>query len=498
MNFQFGRISLIPETRVHREPVFDVVMIGHTDKDIDVKYLFTNSSMLNGIRDAGYQTSLDKISGEATKPDNALALSQAIYNLPIPIRSLEEFQLLFSIEKNQDKKVRYNSRLGGDYAWLPIAVADFFQADVMQIPRRLWVIVVNEVLGVDAFVALDVKKTFDLEDDTALARALALPDAGLLLMPDFERLHISQSIRHIPALRIANPLPAFLPCGTNTDDGVLETNTIAKLKPEETDNFLLHLKKILKLIASYRADITLLMTFPYDKKMDGELPRLSQKSEQELLSWRQDSDRSLLRHVQLIYPYMQDTQGKLSSPCGILAGKILSSATVNGSWRSIAGIDLHTFKRPFPNLSIKEIHHLRENIGLAVMAQHNGRVQLDDEKLSVAYVDAMPSTNSGELARFMGWLMRSLEKLGLDLIFEAEALVLKSDIILQNFFGRLYQMGALRGKNAETAFSVKSYLDGQGKVIVDIEIAPALAIDQLILDFRLENGAIQNLEVRRD
>lgn len=496
MNFQFGRISLIPETRVHREPVFDLVMIGHTDQDVNLEYLFANQSMLNEIRGAGYQTTLDKITRDMVFLDKK-SLAKTIYNLPIPIRSLEEFKSLFSVKKSQDKNIRYTSRLGGDYAWLPFAVADFFQAEVMKIPRRLWIIVVDEALEVEAFIAPDIKKSFDTNEDNALWRALELPNVGLLLMPDFERLHIAQSLTHIPALRVVNPLPTFLPCGTNTEDGVLEKSTIAKLKPEVTDNFFIHLKKILKIIAAYRADMTLLMAFPYDKKMAGELPTLSEKAEQDLSVWRLETDRFLLRHVQLIYPYMQDTQENLSSPCAILAGKILSSATLKGSWRSIAGLDLQTFKRPFPNLAIKDIHHLRENIGLAVMSQQNGRVQLDDERLSVAYVENVPSTNSGELARFMGWLMRSLEKLGLDLIFEAEALALKSDIILQNFFGRLYQMGALRGKNAEAAFSVKSYLDGEGKVIVDIEIAPAMAIDRLILDFRLENGAIHNLEVRR-
>ena len=64
------------------------------------------------------------------------------------------------------------------------------------------------------------------------------------------------------------------------------------------------------------------------------------------------------------------------------------------------------------------------------------------------------------------------------------------------FFGRLYEAGALRGKKIEDAFSVKSRLQGESGVIVDIEIAPALPIDQLILNFRLENGSLKTGEIK--
>ena len=61
MNFQFGRISLQPETRLHRQPVFDVVMIGHTDKQAKLASLFANASMLKDMRDAGYSSQLNQL-----------------------------------------------------------------------------------------------------------------------------------------------------------------------------------------------------------------------------------------------------------------------------------------------------------------------------------------------------------------------------------------------------------------------------------------------------
>ncbi len=490
MKMQFGRIKLMPETRVHREPVFDVVFIGHTDKDADLAELFANTSMLRDMYIAGYGVILDELKKNLTEKTKQ---QDALYNLPVPIRSFDEFEQLFSRPKEIPQD-RYKSKLGGDYTWLSLAIADFFQTDAMQTPRRLWVIAVDEDQGVDAFLTSDIAPA--IEENHALLRALALPDAGLICLPDFERLHISQSLKHIPLLRVANPLPAFLPCGTSGDDGTAERSSVIKEKPDQSVHFIAHLKRILMLIAKYRRDINLLVAFPYDQKMDGELPRTSVKGEDQLKQWRQQSDRQLLRHVQLIYPYLQDSKNKLSSPCGILAGKMLSSSTNNGSWRSIAGIDLPSLKRPFPNLSIKRVNSLRDDLGLAVINQQTNHMQLDDERLSVAYFDDQTATNSGELARFMGWLIRSLEKLGLNLVFESQSDVLKSEILLRNFFGRLYEAGALRGKKIEDAFSVKSRLQGESGVIVDIEIAPALPIDQLILNFRLENGSIKTGEIK--
>ena len=93
MNFQFGRISLQPETRLHRQPVFDVVMIGHTDKQAKLAALFANSSMLNDMRDAGYSSQLNQL--EKIKSEK---IADPLYQLPIPLRSYHEFEQLFSIE----------------------------------------------------------------------------------------------------------------------------------------------------------------------------------------------------------------------------------------------------------------------------------------------------------------------------------------------------------------------------------------------------------------
>lgn len=489
MNFQFGRISLQPETRLHRQPVFDLVMIGHTDKQAKLAALFANSSMLNDMRDAGYSSQLDQL--QKVKSEK---VADPLYQLPIPLRSYDEFKQLFSIENSENKTSRYSSRLAGNDTWLPIAVSDFFNAEVMRIPRRLWIIPVDEALEVRGFLPVDSKSP-DIEVENALLRALALPNIAIIAMPDFERLHIAQALKHIPKLRVANPTPTFLPCGTNTDDGVLERSIRIQEKTDNSEKFIQHLVSLLKPIARYRPDCKLLMQFPFDKKMEGELPQLSRVAENQLKIWMQDADARLLRHLQLVYPFVQDTKGKLGSATPLLAGKMLNISTEKGSWRSIAGVNLPGNKKPFPLLSIKQISRLRDDLGLGVLRQEMNQLQLDDERLVVPYIENESATNSGELSRFMGWLMRSLEQLGLNLVFESKDRVLKSELLLREFFSRLYAMGALNGKKLEDAFSIKSYMDGEA-CIIEIALAPAIAIDRLILDFRLGQGGMEKLEVQ--
>jgi hypothetical protein len=508
MNYQLDRITLAAQTHVHREPVFDVVMIGHTEKMASLTQLFANVSMINDMHNAGYSELLNKLSIKKTSDEKKTSddkknsgdvklAADFLFNVPIPIRSEEEFTQLFSVASVENTAYRYSSRLGGDYAWLPLAVADFFKADVLKIPRRLWIIPVNEQEGLAAFVTPDLANFPSIDENNAFLRALSLPNVALIAMPDFERLHIPAALKPIPMLRMINPIPAFLPCGSNANDGVKERSIKNKnYIAEGVSSFAHNLKSMLSVIAKYRQDISLLVSFPFDETMDGELPRTSILIEEKLREWRNSSDKSLLRRAQFLYPYLQDTQGNLSSPAGVIAGKILATTTAKGSWRSAAGSILATNKRPFPILSPAATSRLRNNLGLGVIHYNQGYLELDDERLAVPYFENEMASNSGELARFMGWLLRALEKLGLELVFEGVDVALKCEILLRHFFNRLYAMGALRGKSAENAFSVNAQVESDSRVVVDIAIAPAFAIDTIVLDFRFENGSLHNMEIK--
>ncbi|HCS63860.1 MAG TPA: hypothetical protein DIW64_07090 [Cellvibrio sp.] len=129
--------------------------------------------------------------------------------------------------------------------------------------------------------------------------------------------------------------------------------------------------------------------------------------------------------------------------------------------------------------------------GLAVLREENAVLQLDDERLPVPYVASQPSTNSGELARFMGGLQRALENLGLNLLFENQHVVDQSEIVLRDFFTRLHAQGALRGRRPEDAFSIRRQGNDSGLVVIEIELAPAIAIDRIQVDLRSHNNDLQ-------
>lgn len=513
MNFHFGRVSLLPETRLHRAPLFDVAMIGHLERDASLDYLFSNSAMLDDMRMAGYSDLLGLLRAEYEKTEKPLR-AHPLQGLPIPLRSLEEFQQLFSLPANAPDGEKFVSRLGGNYPWLPIAIDDFFQAEVMQLPRRLWIVVVPQAQGSSAFLTPDsaVPPASNAQPDSvlrssaraeqiaellqrqpALLRALDLPNLGLLCLPDFERVHIPPSLTHIPRLRVANPVPAFLPCGTNSNDGITEVSTIQTEQRDESIYFVTHLQRLLRVIAAYRRDVNLLLAFPFDISRNAELPQYSQLAVAQLDQWKQGADAHLLRHVQLVFPYLQDARGNLSSPCALLAGKTLASASTRGEWRSIAGIALPTPKRTFPPVSLKLTAQLRDHPGpgLAVLREENAALQLDDERLPVPYVESQPSTNSGELARFMGGLQRALENLGLNLLFENQHVVDQSEIVLRDFFTRLHAQGALRGRRPEDAFSIRRQSNDSGLVVIEIELAPAIAIDRIQVDLRSHINDLQ-------
>lgn len=515
MNFHFGRVSLLPETRLHRAPLFDVAMIGHLDRDADLGYLFNNPAMLADIRAAGYSEVLDLLRAEHEQAENKLHV-HSLQGLPIPLRSMEEFQQLFALPHLLPVRETFISRLGGNYPWLPIAIADFFQAEVMQLPRRLWIIVVAQEQGPAAFMTPDTavapasnaqpdlslkskprveQIAILLQRQPALLRALDLPNLGLLCLPDFERVHIPPSLTHIPRLRVANPVPAFLPCSSNTNDGIAETSPIDPIQTDESVYFMVHLQSLLRVIAAYRRDVNLLLAFPFDVNRNAEVPRYSDLAVEQLQQWKQGPDAHLLRHVQLVFPYLQDVRGNLSSPCALLAGQTLVTSARRGEWRSIAGIALPTVKRIFPATSLKLCAQLRDQTGLAVLREENATVQLDDERLPVPYVASQPSTNSGELARFMGGLQRALENIGLNLVFENQLAVDQSEIILRDFFTRLHAQGALRGRRPEDAFSLNRQSDGEGQVVIEIELAPAITIDRIQVDLRGHHHDLQ-LEVR--
>jgi hypothetical protein len=95
---------------------------------------------------------------------------------------------------------------------------------------------------------------------------------------------------------------------------------------------------------------------------------------------------------------------------------------------------------------------------------------------------------SGEVARFMGWLLRRLRALGEVLVFDLEPRDPRPRLLLEDLLRRLHGAGALRGNQPEEAFSIREGQRGPGILAYDIELAPAFPVDKLRLTFANREG----------
>ncbi len=463
-------------------------MLGHAPGGVNVEYLFSSPQMVAEIEGLGYAAALQALR------DSPLPW-QPLYGVPLPIRSVTQFQQLFPATQQLTHQ-RYASRLAGESVWLPTAVEDFFMhsnGDAV-VEKLLWVLCVDEAEQQHAFLPAANDDFLDLANSSAFARALAIPRAGVLMMPDLERLQIPASLDEVPRLRIANPAPSFLPCGKKNADPHREWRD-----SDETEHSPLPLgfgellPSMLRAIDKWRPDIQLLLALPFDLEQRAERPQPSAQALDEIAAMKNSTLAPLLHHLQLTYPYLRSARKRLISASALLAGAMVTTTATQGSWRSVAGKPLAGEYQPFPLLPGYEAARLRDEVGVGTLVSHRSRLELSDERLpGGVFGEDAEYARSGEVARFIGWLRRELEGLGLQLLFEVDPADPRPAMILNSFFARLYQRGALRGRLPEEAFVIRQRSDGESTLLFEIEIAPAFPIDRIRLLFTQER-----LEVSR-
>jgi hypothetical protein len=209
-----------------------------------------------------------------------------------------------------------------------------------------------------------------------------------------------------------------------------------------------------------------------------------------------------LKRIQLLFPYLRGPRSRLASPVGLVAGRQAGVARRDGVWRSIAGQALVTDASPYPPVGSREAERLRETPGIGVLSRRRGRVELDDERLVVPalhpddYLDARDPSRfdgyrSGEVSRFIGFLMRRLRALGDLLVFDVDPRDPRPRLLLEDLFRALHAAGALRGALPEEAYRIRPGLAGEGVLAYDIELAPAFPVDRLRLTFANREGEWQ-------
>ncbi len=504
------RIELDARPTPAQAPVLEAVFIGHCPPD----HLAVNWQRLGGALDEigrlGFRVQADTlrawIDGTAAPGANERdELLAGLFGLPVPLYSLGQFQDIFP--GVFDSAAAYVSRLAGDKAWLPLAVQDFFEQSeaLPDGAKKLWVIRVPECAGRAAFLPTPPpdpqSDPLDMENLGAFERALLIPRAGILALPDLERLQVPADLPDIPRVRLDNPAPVFLPCGTLLDDTHRERRHSDEM-PDPEGVFAPRglVPRIARALDRLRPDMQCLLALPFDAGHAGESPRpaadfLDHLDEIVDPLGPNGELAAKLRHIQFLYPYLRGPDRILGSPSGLIAGMQAEVSQLRGPWRSAAGKPLPGRSLPYPAVTRQLATALRDGPGVGVLVNREGRGELDDERLAAASLPAsalavLPQSlrraehlRSGEIMRFLGWLRRELQALGERLVFSVDARDPRPGMLLDDFFERLHRLGALRGKLPEQAYRLAQRMDGESTLIFDIEIAPAYPIDRIRLTF---------------
>lgn len=489
-----SRIALTPRPLQPRNAALEVAMLGHCPGRVRVPRLLAFSVALAEMRSVGFGAAIDQLL--AGTGDASL---NALYHLPIPLRSSAEFHDIFPDASAIDSE--YVSVLAGRRAWLAQSVDDFFANG----GEKLWVMSIPQAHGQAGFLPAENTALHDVRTLQGIASVAVIPSIGSIALPDLERLQIPAQLPDIPRVRLDNPDPQFLPCGTNTDDDHRErrysSELITMADPQPLNQIL---RGILQFIGKHRPDIQCLFTLPLSYSGELDSPALDPQSLHWITQIRDADSGHLLRHMQFLFPYLRGPRFALQSPVGLISGKQSAMAQQHGPWRSIAAQPLISEARPYPRLSIAQTVQLRNNPGLSVLANGHHHVQLDDERIVVPALHPQDYANADDLSRYdgyrsaeimrlLGYLRRQLNALGDQLIFNLDYRDPRPRLLLERFFRHLQHRGALRGATAEEAFRIEEINTQEGAMIFEILIAPAFPIDRIQLTFTNQHGEWQTL-----
>ena len=488
-----ARIRLNPRPPSRRLAALEVAMLGHCSGQVRISRLLVHQETLNDMRRVGYSELVDTfLSGVDNESEWG-----ALYHVPIPLQSSAEFHDIFPDAR--ELATQYTSVLAGDQAWLPQAVDDFFANG----GEKLWVVRIPESERQTGFLPSSNTVLHDVHTLRGLATVLILPEVGLVAFPDLERLQIPSQLPDVPRLRLDNPDPQFLPCTTNYDDTHRERRHAEEL-PEDVPPWTIQqiLQMLQNKLRHARPDIQCLFTLPLTYSSEVGSPSIDPIALQEIESMKMGNNGPGLRQIQLLFPYLRSQRHRLVSPVGLVAGLQAGVARQLGVWRSVAGRPMLTDSKPYPQITTHQAVHLRESPGVGVIQYRNAIVSLDDERLAVPalhrvdWADAIDRSRfdgyrSGEVARFLGYLIRQLQALGESLVFDIDFRDPRPRLLLEQFFQNLYSLGALRGSNSEDAYEIRVSHPAEGAMIYEIEVAPAFPIDKVQLTFANRKGLWQ-------
>jgi len=450
-----------------------------------------------------------------------------LLDLPVPIDSWERFDQLF----DWDQRPFPGQTTGACY--LATAVRSFFA----QGGRFCYVVRIADAIAFDAakserdallsllvpgFPGAVNSHPTDRSSWHGVGHLLGLPDVSVLCVPDLPDLIKSGSIAidtQMPAR--ARGSERFVVCSEpvagEPPDNAVQNSPAPVTNTEGYQQWAAVIRQLARFIAGYRREVQLVAAIP--------LPHPSCEAKQNLLgfmhqqSWFNgtlDSSHSISSaFVQLCYPWLQTAGSQrlpqgLEPPDGALAGLLARNALSRGAYRSINALKQNDVQGLYPLLSQQDQLALYDKADdqSAPDAALIDRVSLfgvapeDIALLSDVTTSNFSIHRPANVNRIISMVMRITREAGEEYVFENNGEGLWAEITqrLNEVFRLLFDMGALRGKQAEDAFYVRcdrSTMTQQdldtGRVVVEIHFDPAASIESIEVVLAMQQSGAMSL-----
>ncbi|MEA5463916.1 hypothetical protein [Leptothoe sp. PORK10 BA2] len=450
----------------------------------------------------------------------------SLLDVPVPIDSWAVFNQLFAPD---DRLVSTQSvRKGSTY--LGAAVRSFF----VQGGRRCYVVrmgdpwpmaterserlpLVSTLLSADAAGSFAAQPS-DRTSWHGLAHLFGLTDVSFLCLPD-----LCDAIANDPIPLSGSQPPVrkaperFVTCSAPQADSPADHSLRAIPAPrcgvEGYQAWARALNLVANVLEQQRHQLSLR---PIQLVAAVPLPQIETLSNDNLLRFlegpealfalsRLPEDRSsaglVSRVVQLVYPWMRSLGAvalpeQLESPEGTLLGMLARNALVQGTYRSAATLPLSDVVELVPALTRSQQSQPspQNNKALIERVSLFGPTPSGLQLLSDVTTSLSEPVRPASVHRLIGVILRAAQRLGETLVFEASGPLLWSRLTesLRGLMESLFDAGALRGRSANEAFSVRcdrttmtqNDIDN-GRVIARLEFAPALPVERITVTLTL-------------
>jgi len=389
-----------------------------------------------------------------------------------------------------------------DDSWLARAVSDYFAAGGL----RAWVVRVDAGPLPDG--AVDAGRLLDAivsanppvraaEPHTGVEIAAQVPSAGLLVLPDLEYacLAAAEPTPELPSTppvqAVFRPAADFIepPTSSIAAPSQAATNALAPIDPFGV------LTRVSAALAVLRPDMICLFALPMGADPTQSQPSLAKRAIKYVhgpdailapnLTAGSSAAGADLPQVQALAPLVLDKAGEIATPSGLVAGLLCATAQTDGVWRSIAGRTLPLGVTPLRRIESNALAQLR-NSGIVVLRFVQGGTILEDDIM--ACWQQRPGSALRRAAggrRLIGWLIRSLQSFGEQLVFENVFDDGRVELVLTSLFAELFKRGALAGGQVSDAFEVtrRRDLDTRNAYNFDIAVATVVAVETIRLQF---------------